>query len=415
MKKKSSVWIICFICISSLAAALPAYDIAKNDLQKNYVDHGITAGQSHFSDVWARDAFYATLGANRLGDYEQTKITLQTFIDYEREDGLIPLRVGDKYIALKFLGLHTKKVYPKYEQDKGDTYAVDPNCLFIIATWDYIEHYGDWSFATTNYEKIKQIITWLNQQDTDNNNLIEEENYGNWADALKTKGEVLYSNVCYYKAMRDMAKITEVVANTQALKTKKTAIQKEANKYNLQAQEIKKAINEQLYNGEYYDQGFDKQKNKRTWFSTDGNALAIIWGVANQTQAKSIIDYAESTDLTEHFSAKLNTPILQKELVSTFIKFVGLKEYHTGEILWPWVGEVYCVAKEKAYEGQGQVCLNKIGKKYEQYQTVYEVYEQDETPVDRLLYNAEHQFAWGAGLYIYAQNEIKNGKSTSLS
>jgi len=403
MIKKNSIWIICLLLLPFIYAHPNGVEVAQKSLRLNYNEYGITAGTEHFSDVWARDGFFASLGSNKIGDYDISKTQLETFIRHQAQNGQIPLRVGDRFIALKFLGLHTKGEYPQYVQDKGKNPALDPNCLFIIAAWDYVNAYGDWSFARTNKDAFISAINWFEQYDTNNNGLVEQEWNGDWADSLRKDGEVLYTNICYYKALNDVVGILEMLEQIEESTVEQEHLQKEIILYTNKAEKVKESLNEDFYNGQYYIDG-----QKRDWLSTDGNILAILWGVANKEQAKSIIDTIESEGLTKYFSVQSNTPEIPISYVSPFIKFFGLKDYHRQNIIWPWMGAMYCLAKERTYPDQGDMCISKISKVYNEDKIVYEVYDIQGEPLDKLFYNAERNFAWGAGLFIYAHEEIEN-------
>ena len=45
-----------------------AKEIAMNNLRDCYWPDGIVAGKHHFTDYWARDGFFAALGALQIGD-----------------------------------------------------------------------------------------------------------------------------------------------------------------------------------------------------------------------------------------------------------------------------------------------------------------------------------------------------------
>ena len=54
--------------------------IAVRDLRSCYNPDGIVAGRQQFNAYWARDGFWATLGANALGDYGQTLTRSDCFV-----------------------------------------------------------------------------------------------------------------------------------------------------------------------------------------------------------------------------------------------------------------------------------------------------------------------------------------------
>jgi len=81
-----------------------AYTIALINLRHHYCDEGIIAGSSHYSDLWSRDACFAGWGALCLRDIKIVKTTIKSLLHFMKEDGQIPLRIGEKYILMKHLG-----------------------------------------------------------------------------------------------------------------------------------------------------------------------------------------------------------------------------------------------------------------------------------------------------------------------
>jgi len=59
-----------------------AYTIALINLRNSYRKDGIFAGRHHFSDMWARDSLFASLGALSVQDYHIVKKNLLTLIQF---------------------------------------------------------------------------------------------------------------------------------------------------------------------------------------------------------------------------------------------------------------------------------------------------------------------------------------------
>ena len=134
-----------------------AYELAKEVLRGNYKEQGIYAGKRHFDDYWARDSFYSSFAAIILKDYEIVKKNLLLFIKYQKPDGQIPLRVGNKNDLLKFLGIKIKKQEtPRYKEDKNASFSPDQNLLFIITVALYVKYSNDKEFAKKYYNNFKK-------------------------------------------------------------------------------------------------------------------------------------------------------------------------------------------------------------------------------------------------------------------
>ena len=373
-----------------------AQQIAEKDLRSLYREDGIYAGDEQFSDYWARDALFATLGANSLGDFDISKKQLQLFIDNQKSDGQIPMRVGDYDITLKLLGLNINQAQkPRYDQDKLFTKPRDQNCLFVIAAEDYVLKSRDVQFARDNFESFESATRWLAETDENNNFLVEEGHYSNWADSVKKKGEVLYTNVCYYKSLKSLSNLANL-ANQPA----------KAQLYNMWAEIVKTKINENLWLEQGYYADWAKKGTKYTYFSTDANMLAIIWQVADANQAEQILSYATENNIGKGFGVQTTYPEYKLSLISPVNIVAGIEDYHS-EMRWLWVSCLYAKAlNENDFKPEAQKELAEIKAKIQKDGAIYEVYEPDGSPVDRWFYKSEHPFAWSAGVCTWVFNDI---------
>jgi glycogen debranching enzyme len=363
-------------------------NIAKENLRELYRDDGIFAGPNQFSDYWARDALFATLGSNAIGDYDISKKQLELFIKYQKDDGQIPMRVGDYDITLKLLGIDVNQAQrPRYDQDKLFTNPRDQNCLFVIAAEDYIVKSGDTQFAVENFHNFEDAISWLANKDEDNNFLVNEGDYAGWTDSVKKNGEVLYTNVCYYRSLKAMSNISHIVDNKP-----------EEQLYDLWAKLVHKKINDEFWLDEGYYADWIYKGTKYTYFSTDGNTLAILWDVADEQQARSILSYSESNKLSDGFGVKTTYPEYKTSLISSVNIFAGISDYHT-EMRWLWVSCLYTKAlNEHGFENEANLELAEIKLNINQLGEIYEVYDSNGEPIDRLFYKSEHPFAWSSGV-----------------
>lgn len=359
----------------SLSSAL---EIAKRDLRECYTEQGILAGRAHFQQYWARDSFFASLGANSLGDFEPVKKNLQLFLDLQQPNGLIP-------------ALITKNLKPKFKPLILST-PVDANALFIIATVDYARKSRDRVFIENNFKKISLAMEWLFSKDRDKDNLIEEGFLANWADTILKHGEVLYSNCCYYHALKEFAFLAEYLG-----------VKMIAREYEKRAEATKLALNLKFWENEYYYDwiGF----TKHNYFASDGNVLSIAWGVATQHRAERIEEFIEKEQLNR-VPMKTNTPLYPFWKVVPMLLPMRAYYYHNG-FSWPWIGCMNAIAlnrigqKEKALEE-----LNKLAWQINEYCVTHEVFDKNNEPVESFWLKSEKPFAWTAGLFIRAVHEV---------
>ncbi|MCP4049957.1 MAG: hypothetical protein GY730_04545 [bacterium] len=368
-----------------------AFDISLNTLRKRYTSTGITAGKTHFSDIWLRDSCYASFGSLAVRDYDIVRTNLITNLTYAKKNGQIPLRIGQKYMLLKFMGFKGKSK-PRYIEDKGVSIPTDGNSLFIITAEAYISLSRDKNFAIEYFDKLKTILEWNFSMDEDSDLLIEEGPYAGWADSLKKRGKVLYTNVLHFKAVDSFAKICSLINKKDDQKH-----------YERLRNLIRKGITERFWNRSYFIDWI--HRHKHMYFSTDGNVLAIIFGLADKEQALKIQSCIHNFDLDHTFSTKSNFPEYRFRHIFPLFYPIRIPDYHNG-LQWLWLGCADAIAKQRtglkqdAYE-----LLIRIAKKIVEYKGVYEVY-QDGKPLKRIFYKSEQGFAWSSGMFVWACKEL---------
>lgn len=396
---KKSFLIIAFLLIMVLVALLipkipkesflTGEEIAIQALKSNYGEKGIYAGQHQFKDYWARDSFFASLGAISIGDYEIVKKNLELFAENQKEDGQIPLRVGAKRIEWHFLGIHPKQEIARYTEDKKKNTPLDQNCLYIIVAEAYINKTQNYAFGKKHYKSLESALEWLERKDSDKNLLVEEDEFAGWTDSLKKKGEVLFTNVCYYKSTASLGKIQEHLGKE--------------NTYFEKSEKIKRAINDNFWNGEYFID-FIYENEKKEYFSTEANLLAIAWNVSNASQSEKIMQSIGKFGLRSYTGILNSGKKYPLSLKSGFLIAVGLEDYHDG-LYWGWISALDAIALKKTNQSQKSVeVLRNMELLFKKYGEVYEVYEKSGEPVQRILYRSERPFAWSAGMYLYAKN-----------
>lgn len=364
-----------------------AYDISVNSLRACYSDLGIMAGKRHFDDYWARDSFFASLGALKLGDYDIVKKNLELFLKFQKNDGQLPMRIGQYNINLKLIGIRLEsELLPKYGDDKNNSRTTDQNSLFIIALYEYLNNARDYHFLKNNYQKIKATIDWNFSQDSDKDLLIEEKPYANWMDSVKKQGKVLYTNICHWKAVELFSKMAD---------------KSDSKKYSKLAKQIKERINKLFWNGDYFIDWISINQTYN-YFSSDGNLLAIYFGFATKMQSKKILN---SLNNLKKESALIETsyPFYSKGLTSLRLRLVGMGDYHNG-LYWIWLSCLAnCVENKKTSEN----ILNKVASIIVHEGIVAEVHTRKLQSLKRIFYIGEKPFALNSSWYIISINNKK--------
>lgn len=373
---------------------LLAYKKAVATLRDRYAENGILAGNGHFSDLWARDFSFAGWGALKLGDYEVVRHGLETLITHIGPDGQVPLRVGQPIFLLKYLGFNANPPKARYTEDKGISVSVDNNALMIILTERYILASQDHVFLEKHIDSLKQILAWNFLQDEDDDNLIEEGHYAGWADSLKKHGKVLYTNVLHYQATRAYANLVARLGRHE-----------ESQYYHKLADRIKDTLNIHFWNGQFYVDWISGNQKQET-FSSDGNLLAILYGVASPDRIKRIQRCLVEFQLNRGYTTGTNYPKYHPKNVYCPFFLINMQDYHNG-LDWLWLGCLGIVCKWR--HGQKQEALEQLtalSQKIVAYNGVYEVYENG-VPVKRLFYRSEEFFAWSSGMFVWMVLEIE--------
>lgn len=370
-----------------------AYGIAENCLKACYTDKATLAGKSLWFDYWARDSFFASWGSLELKDYEQVRKNLLFFIKYQRKKGQIPLRVDKFPLILKLIGIKLNRgLKPRYLEDKIQSYPRDQNSLFIITALKYIEKTKDKKFARNHFNSLEKAVKWNLSKDRDRDFLVEENYYATWADSLRKKGKVLYTNVLHCEAIKCFSTICRLLDKKE-----------ESKKYLELHKDIKQQINNVFWNGKYYADWQDRKR--QDFFSSDGNILAVIFEIADIKKSESIFRFIEKNSM-ETFSLKTNFPKYKFLNISMTLRLAGIPDYHNG-MVWLWVGCIDALAKIKTGKRkEAKALLEKIAGKINEYGSVYEVYEKRGKPVNRWFFKSEKEFAWSSGLFILAVSEL---------
>jgi glycogen debranching enzyme len=374
---------------------LKAYQTALRTLKDRYADEGILAGKKHFSDLWLRDSCYAAMGALSVGDTGVVKASLETMLKHQSKTGQIPLRVGQKWFMLKYLGFDAKTPQARFKEDKEISIPTDSNSLFTITVAEYATISQDKAFVVQYWDRIKKAVLWNLSQDHNHDLLIEEGPYSGWADSLKKTGAVLYTNVLFLHALRRFAELCRWIENRA-----------EADHFEYLFLCAQKKFNELFWNGDYFIDWISPQGNRVSHFSTDGNVLAIIYGIATEEQSQSIQNYITKYRLDQEFSTQTVHPPYPKAHVYTPFHLIRLSDYHNG-LQWLWVGCADAVSKWMIGKKEEAISLlGRIAEKIVEHDGVFEVYEGGK-PVRRLFYKSEHWFSWSAGLFVWACHRLK--------
>jgi len=371
-----------------------AHHIAVRDLRACYDPHGIVAGRLHFNAYWTRDGCWASWGALALGDADQVKALLEIFIQFQMPSGELPVRI--EFLGHTFGHYHTRRMHPKALYRAGTIFAgpLDPTALFLLTARDYVLQTHDMEFCARFEPAMDRAVGWLMDQDRDGDGLIENRHFlADWMDSILKKDKDFYLNLLFHEGLRACQAVKEWLGHAD-----------EARRYEALVGKTGGALQRAFWNGRYFTDWI--RGSRHGGFATDGNILAILFGVAGEDQARSILQFIAAQGLDRETPLRTCDPVYPIWQVFPFYFLAGIPDYHR-TLIWPWLGTLNAVNKFRlGYQEEALADLARIGGWYVARNAVAEVYEQDGRPLSRFFYQAEIPFAWNAGLYVYATQTL---------
>jgi len=359
---------------------------AIRELRGCYDTHGIVAGRHHFSDYWGRDGFFACFGALALGDYKIAEKMVDLFYSHQNSRGLIPYRLMNAPITLgQYLGKERKRYeYPRPTYKLRNIYqeVFDGTTLAVI----FLSKLGlmGRKISKERIQQTKKAFTYLEKKEK--YGLLWDGIMAEWNDSADKFGNLLYSNIIYWYSLDQFNKLLKKRGEQGASLVKKQ-------------EDVAKAIRGRLWNGKYFADWNDYKR--QDYFYPYGNLLAVTWGFTSRQESEAIIEECNRVKIA--FTLETNSPAYPFWRIDLLQHLIGMGNYQNKSMLWWQPAAAYVAA------------LNKLGKKKEakkqielmseqilKYNGVYECYERNGKPVQKLLYKSEQPFAWSAGMFIWA-------------
>ena len=354
------------------------------------------AGYRNFSESWARDFGFAAYGLLTLKQYEPVKETLEAFFHHQTSIGQLPVKLHSVDVVTRFLHSFFGReqpnelmLKPKYISGHGAP-SLDGQGLLVIAALEYTQETGDTRFLEEHWGKLQAAMRWLEnyRKLASEDPLLYQGAFADWADSIARHGRVLYTNVVYWKALSEMA-----IAATRL------DLHQEAVDYFVQAEKVLRAINRYFWRP---DLGYFVTSDELTQLSSDGNLLAIAWGLATQEQAESILSVMERARMAEPVPTRVTYPSYPRHLIAMENLLGGMGNYHT-DASWLWIGAWHVISLVKVgHLEEAQQLVTRILKVIVQDRQVNEVHAPNGKPLSSMWYTAEAPLTWNAGMIIYA-------------
>ncbi len=344
-----------------------------------------------YEAVWARDSMIASLGAGLFSEFKEPfRASLLTLAKHQSERGQIPNAVGS---------------YNRERRSDVTYNSIDSSLWFIIGSYYYRNAYKDNLTFKSLENSVKQAALWLSYQDPNEDGLPTQLPTTDWQDIFPHKyGRTINTQSLYYKILL-LTKRKKEAAKLKA--TVNGRIRKYLSLYDQRRGYYLPWIWKS--HGPIREEGY--------WFDTLGNLLAIITGLATPQIAKSILSYIDRQKINRPFPCLAIYPPLKrsdKEWQDYFETAESKTPYHylNGGI-WPFIGGFYVAAlvKEKQYrkakqELQKLALANQVNQS--QKEKLFPEWLHGKT--GRITGGANGYQAWSAGMFLFADQSLKNKK-----
>jgi len=246
------------------------------------------------------------------------------------------------------------------------------------------------------FPKAEKAMAFLLSKDRNNDFLVEERVFANWAESVLKFGNVLYTNCCFYKALADFSGLAGM-AGKQGLQKRFKAF----------AEKTKEKINHVFWDGNYYIDWIDFRRHD--FFAVDGNLLAIDFGIADRAQGQMILNKVKQHQLNK-VPLKTNYPLYPVWRIPPTLLPLLEYHYHNG-FSWPWLGCLNAIALAKVgWKREAKQALKSVASLINENGIVHEVFDEEGKPVNSIFLKSERPFAWNAGFFVRAVNEVTANK-----
>lgn len=365
---------------------------AEKVLEKCITKSGLYAsGTSEgYTSVWARDSMITLLGGSLAGEkfkkvFEDTLLNL---ITNQSELGQIPNATG---------------LYDKLRRSDVTYNTIDSTLWFLIGMCLYSKNYNQPKFFENYKKEIDRALLWVKYRDMSEDLLPEQLPTTDWQDAFPHKyGHVINSLALYYQSLR-------LLGEDKTASRIKKIINGESEFPHLSLFDKKKG-----YYLPWIWKDHDGDREQEDWFDSLGNLLAIVGGLADQSQAEQIISYIESNKIDLPYPIKCIYPPIEKESPlwkSYFEKCDARDPYHyLNAGIWPFIGGFYVASLVKIGQyNKAQFHLERLaaanyrGRKIDWEFNEWLDGERGEPKGG--IYQA-----WSAGAYIFAYETVSQKK-----
>lgn len=353
-------------------------------LEKCATPRGFYAAYPGYDMVFARDSMIMSLGASLVGEKfkEVFKKSLVTLGDNQSEKGQIPNAV-DSWSS---------------RQKHVDFKSIDSTLWWIIGHYRYKEMYRDASLFKRYKKKIEKALTWLSYQDMGEDGMLEQQPTTDWQDAFPHRyGHTINTQVLYYHVLNLAGK------------------KKDSNFLKKQVNENKDdGLWDEKYYLSYRWKNHGKYQEKSDWFDTQGNMIAITYGLADSGKSKSILDYVKKKGIDKPWPmhGSVWPPIKQgsRYWEDYFLDCDARTPWHyINSGIWTYIGGFYVCALVKAKRfAEAEKQLGKLAEA--NLKSDFAEWMDGKTGRVHDIAKQGGVQGWNAAMYIVAYESVKQRK-----
>jgi GH15 family glucan-1,4-alpha-glucosidase len=356
----------------------------------------VNAGRRNFREPWARDFGFSTYGLLELQEYNAIRETLEVFLQFQTPEGQFPIKVHSTNILVRSIYSMLDKpqpiinpLQPRYVSGFKEI-SLDGNPLLVSAAVEYARRSGDIAFLRSHWLQLLQALRWMEGFAPDEDRLVSQAPYSDWADTVARSGKVLYTNVVYWKALHDVAEASldfDLPGDGPHLRGL--------------ADQLQQSILSHFWRDEL---GYLITSEEFHQLSSCGNLLAIAWGCTDEAMSSSI--FAKMTELGMHIPlpTKPLSGHYPRKAIAPLARLGGFPNYHE-DVAWIWLGAWHVIAlarHERLMEAEE--LLDSISAVIARDKLVYEVYKPDGKHFSNIFYTAEAPLTWSAAMLVHAFN-----------
>jgi GH15 family glucan-1,4-alpha-glucosidase len=218
--------------------------------------------------------------------------------------------------------------------------------------------------------------------------LLHQKSFADWADSVARRGYVHYTNVVYWKALSEMAQSAAALD-----------MMAHSGYYKRKADLVASAINQRFWHADF---GYFVTSETLPQLSSDGNLLAIAWGLATPEQSESILRAMDLAAMAVPVPTRVTSSPYPGELIAIENVLAGMANYHT-EASWIWLGSWHVIALVHCGDlVKAQELLLRMSAVIVRDKQIHEVYGRNGEPMASIWYKPEAPLTWNAGMFIHA-------------